>query len=397
MPSFHFTKRSVEALEKPLKGQVLYRDTALKGFGVRVGSASKVFFTEGQVNNRTRRVTIGRADVISVDEARKRALGILSDMAAGRDPNSEKRKAALEAITTGQAFDQFFDTRRSMAEGTKDRYGRSINLYLKDWKSKPITSLMRQMILKRHQTLGKAHGEVTANNVMRHLRSVYNVTAAAHDEFPPNPVLILTQARAWFPEKRRRTVVSAQSLPAWWEAVFDEPDYSRDFLLIALFTGMRRSEIASLRWEYINLEERALHLPKTKNGDPLDLPLADFLVELLKGRKGLVGKSPWVFPSTGRKGHIVETKKFTARVAEKSGIQFTLHDLRRTFISIAESLDIPHYALKRLLNHRSAGDVTGGYIVIDTERLRDPVDRVANKILRLIDDREIPTRNLRTG
>ena len=140
MPSFHFTKRSVEALGKPPRGQVLYRDTTLKGFEVRVGSASKVFFTEGQVNNRTRRVTIGRTNVNSVDEARKRALGILCGMAAGRDPNSEKRKAALEAIKTSQAFDQFFGTRRSMAEGTKDRYGRSINLYLKDWKRKPITT-----------------------------------------------------------------------------------------------------------------------------------------------------------------------------------------------------------------------------------------------------------------
>ena len=85
-----------------------------------------------------------------------------------------------------------------------------------------------------------------ANNVMRHFRSIYNVTAAAHDEFPPNPVNILTQARAWYPERRRRGAVSANDLPAWWAAVMEEPDYARDFLLIALFTGMRRNEIAAL-------------------------------------------------------------------------------------------------------------------------------------------------------
>ena len=157
---------------------------------------------------------------------------------------------------------------------------------------------------------------------------------------------------------------------------------ARDFLLIALFTGMRRAEIASLRWEYVDLEARALHIPKTKNGDPLDLPLSDFLVGILRARKEEVGASPWVFPSNGRTGHLVETKKFTARVAERSGVPFTLHDLRRTFITIAESLDIPHYALKRLLNHR-AGDVTAGYIVIDVERLRGPVDEVAHKIVNL--------------
>ncbi len=77
----------------------------------------------------------------------------------------------------------------------------------------------------------------------------------------------------------------------------------------------------------------------------------------------------------------------TARVGSVIGHKFTMHDLRRTFITIAESLDIPHYALKRLLNHKTDGDVTGGYIVINVDRLRDPVERVADKILDLVNGR----------
>lgn len=388
MPTLRFTKRAIDALPHPEKGQVLYRDEMLRGFGLRAGAQSKVYFAEGQVQNRTRRVTIGRADVIGVDAARKRALCILSDMATGVDPNAEKRRAAQESVTLGQAFNGFFSTRTAIAASTRESYQRTINLYLKDWRRTPITSITRQMILKRHQRIAKANGEVTANNVMRHFRSIFNVTAAAHDEFPPNPVNILTQARAWYPERRRRSAVAAHDLRAWWWAVIEEPDYSRDFLLIALFTGMRRNEIAALRWEQIDLTERALHIPKTKNGDPLDLPLSDYLVTLLRERRDQAGASPWVFPGTGRKGHIVETKKFTARVTERSGVKFTLHDLRRTFITIAESLDIPHYALKRLLNHRLSGDVTAGYIVSNLERLRGPVSLVQAKILQLIADAE---------
>lgn len=92
-----------------------------------------------------------------------------------------------------------------------------------------------------------------------------------------------------------------------------------------------------------------------------------------------------MFPGRGRSGHITETKTFTRRVGARSGVAFTLHDLRRTFITIAESLDIPHYALKRLLNHRVGGDVTGGYIVMNAERLREPVDEVAARILEMVD------------
>jgi integrase len=382
MPTLRFTKRAIDTLPHPEKGQVLYRDEMLRGFGLRAGAQSKVYFAEGQVQNRTRRVTIGRADVVGVDAARKRALGILSDMAMGVDPNAEKRRVEQESVTLSQAFDRFFATRTTIADSTREIYKRTVGLYLKDWRRTPVTSISRQMILKRHQRIAKANGEITANNVMRHFRSVYNVTAAAHDEFPPNPVNILTQARAWYPERRRRGAVAAHDLPAWWAAVMDEPDYSRDFLLIAMFTGMRRNEIAALRWEQIDLTERALHIPKTKNGDPLDLPLSDYLVTLLRERQDQAGASPWVFPGTGCKGHIVETKKFTARVTERSGVAFTLHDLRRTFITIAESLDVPHYALKRLLNHRLSGDVTAGYIVSSAERLRGPVSLVAAKILK---------------
>jgi integrase len=170
--------------------------------------------------------------------------------------------------------------------------------------------------------------------------------------------------------------------------VQQEDEQVRDFLLVALFTGMRRSEVARLRWEFIDLEGRSLTVPTTKNGDPLELPLSKFLHDMLTTRREANPKGEWVFPGRGKSGHLVESKKFYARVTKTSGIRFTLHDLRRTFITIAESLDIPHYALKRLLNHRADSDVTGGYIVIDVERLRGPVERVANRILELSDGGE---------
>ena len=159
-----------------------------------------------------------------------------------------------------------------------------------------------------------------------------------------------------------------------------ETEDARDVLLMALFTGMRRSEIVSLKWADLDPAARTLTLPTTKNGDPLQLPLSDFVAELLAGRRERVGQSAWVFPSRGQSGHIAETKSFTRRVASAAGLDFSMHDLRRTFITIAESLDLPAYTLKRLLNHRAANDVTGGYIVISAERLREPVGRIATRI-----------------
>src|SRR5262245_31610704 len=78
------------------------------------------------------------------------------------------------------------------------------------------------MILQRHQSLTTEHGGVTANNVMRHLRSVYNFTLARYDVLPPNPVLVLSKTRSWNREHRRRGLIAPHQLPAWWQAVMAE-------------------------------------------------------------------------------------------------------------------------------------------------------------------------------
>ncbi len=76
------------------------------------------------------------------------------------------------------------------------------------------------------------------------------------------------------------------------------------------------------------------------------------------------------------------------QVTRASGVEFTLHDLRRRFLTIAESLDIPHYALKRLANHRDSSDVTAGYIVADVERLRQPMQLIMDFILAQVEEKQ---------
>jgi integrase len=144
---------------------------------------------------------------------------------------------------------------------------------------------------------------------------------------------------------------------------------------------MRRSEALGLRWQNVDLVGKTLTVPVTKNGDPLVLPLSSFVHDLLCARRTADPKGEWVFPAESDSGHLVEPKKWVAAAARNSGVAFTLHDLRRTFITIAESLDLSAYTLKRLLNHRDGGrDVTGGYIVLDVERLRAPMQRICDFI-----------------
>ncbi|MCP4473060.1 MAG: tyrosine-type recombinase/integrase [Gammaproteobacteria bacterium] len=151
-------------------------------------------------------------------------------------------------------------------------------------------------------------------------------------------------------------------------------------------TGLRRQEAASLCWQNIDLKDRTLTIEQTKNHQRHVLPLSDYLYELILRRRPFSQQhhSDYLFPAESETGHLKDPRKAMLKIAELSGVPFTIHDLRRTFITIAESLDIPAYALKRLLNHATTNDVTADYIIIDVERLRRPMQKITDHILALM-------------
>ena len=79
---------------------------------------------------------------------------------------------------------------------------------------------------------------------------------------------------------------------------------------------------------------------------------------------------------------MIEPKRQLAKIIEETGGPFTMHDLRRTFITITESLDISSFAVKALINHKMGDDVTSGYIQLTPERMRKPMQYVTDFILK---------------
>jgi integrase len=388
MPTLRLIKSIIDKIPLTDEGQCLYRDSDLTGFGLCVGTRRKTYFVEGRLNNRRVRQAYGQYPLMTVEQARSEAMGRLASLMQGINPEAANRAKKARDMTLGEAFAAYFEAKPNLAAPTMDNYQRSRDLYLKDWLKFSLREITRDLVLAKHRQIGKDHGGITGNNAMRHFRAVYNFVGSLHDEYPPCPTVVLTRTRSWVPQRRRRTLVAAHQLPAWWRVVMAEEPHARDFLLVALFTGMRRNEIAKLRWEHVDLVGKTLNIPRTKNGDPLELPLSDFLCGVIARRRELVGQCEYVFPGPGATKHIIETKRFLSRVVWNSGVKFTLHDLRRSFITIAESLDISTYGLKRLLNHRADNDVTAGYIVIGAERLRGPVERIAAQILELANAQE---------
>jgi integrase len=374
------------------KKQTFIRDTLQLGFGLRITEKGvKSFIVEKRVGARVRRQTLGRYGELTVEQARREAQKHLGKIAMGIDPIAEKKTRKARAKTLAQVFEDFKKARKQLSPVTLRDYTHHLEKDLEDWLNKPITSITKHMVAKRHRVIGERGAKAQANAVFRTLRAVLNFARHHYEDgegqsiLPYNPVEVLGYTRAWYPMKRRKTVIKAYQLPAWYEAVqaLKAPENPTshfviaDLLRLILFTGLRSSEARKLRWMDVDFEDRTLTIPDPKNRHTFVLPLSDMVFKILQERKELA-LNEYVFPGKDGKGFLIEPKRQMARVTELSGVEFKLHDLRRTYATILDMMDLSRTTIKRLLNHKSGYDVTDEYIVSDVERFRVPVQRVAD-------------------
>lgn len=390
-------KRFVDNVPMPESGQEIYQDCDLMGFALRVTPTKKSFIINRRVNTKLIRHKIATYPELTADLARIEAQKLLGNLQKGELPKDRLIRQSTEAATLSKAFEDYLNTKELKPKTRKD-YQDIMRLQLSSLASSKLTTIKRNDVLELHRKLSE-RSKARANLAMRVLRALFNFAKAkyrlSNDEplIIENPVSILSEVRVWNKVKRRNRIISTQELPIWYNAIMSlEPSpknnfsVTRDFLLFVLFTGLRRMEAATLKWDQVNFKRKVFTIIDTKNHNEHTLPLSDCLLELLKRRKDEnPGGFLYVFPDLNRETFLQEPKSFIKRVIEISDIEFSTHDLRRTFITIAESLDIPHYALKRLLNHKQTNDVTAGYIVDDVERLRGPMERVSGRIMSVIE------------
>jgi integrase len=390
-------------VEKEIKSEGCFRDTELKGFCVRArkvsdGSLSKTYIVHSKVRGTSKlvTVTIGRHGVITAENARIEAIKILSDMARGENPNvtlqdkqedlrkedaRRKTMSELSARTLSDLLQEYLAT-RSLKENTATDYERLVTRCLKDWLDVPIVEITRDMVQSKHIAMSKEH-PAQANYTMRILRALFAYAIAVYEDdqgkplLTQNPVDRLRQARLWNRVQRRQRVIRPAQLQGWYEAVCKVRADARDLLLLELFTGLRQNEAMSLQWKNVDFKHDTILIEDTKNHTSHMIPMCSFLRAIIEERKHISGDGKYVFP--GRiKGHITDIRDSIKFVVQESGVEFSEHDLRRTFETTAESLDVSYYTLKRLLNHKTGNDPTAGYIVTSAERMREASQKIGN-------------------
>jgi integrase len=420
MPRVKLTERTIAKLKAARGQQVLFWDEDLPGFGILCSgtTGTKTFIAKGSVAGRGVRRKLGRAGVMSLSDARAKAKKVMVGFDAGIDPRQRKAsEVTLREILAGYLKGTGLKPRSAeFYRGTAERrFG--------DWLDKPLGGITSDMVEERHREIAeeveardralavqhaKRHlqraertekhypeasarhrslweaakereprsGRAAADGAMRCLRALMNFA-----KLVPNPVQL---KRQWFKPPPRERLVKADELPAFYAAVMAlENKIFRDYLRFLLFTGARRREAASLRWAAVDLRGNLVRIPSvnTKSSKKLDLPITDATRATLVG---LRGASPtFVFPSpTSKSGHVEEPKTALAKVAAACGVRISVHDLRRSYATVAQRV-VSFIELKCLLNHAAVKDVTGNYVVVPPEQLSEAAQRAADRMAEL--------------
>ena len=279
---------------------------------------------------------------------------------------------------------------RTPAENTI-KNGASMLNALKDWNDLDISTITRKMVREKFLSMKKT--PAMANGAFRLLSTLYNFAISNYETddekpiFTVNPVGTLSRpVSLWYPDNIRQRHIPLKKLATWWSAVLMLQNTTvRDYMLLCVLLGFRHEEASALRWSDVDFEERTITIPETKNGSELVQPFGRFVDEMLLDRKRF-SHSPYVFPGDGKKaGHMVAPYRVFQIVEEATGLDFSPHDLRRTFNKIAIAAGIDEFKRKRLMNH-SFQDVTGKhYSPPDPEELRESIQKIEDLALRLAD------------
>ncbi len=398
---FNFTINQLNTLPEVKKGsRVTYHDTKVSGLSIRVTSTgSKSFIVRRFVNNKAIRATLGRFPDMTISQARLAAREALNMFSSGENPNTEKTAKRLRTTTLQKAMDDYIESRKhALKDKTIRDYRIIYNSYLSEWSNKELMSITRAMVVKKHTAIGKKT-IYRANATMRLLRAIFNYAMVEYEDSSGIPVIIHNPVvkikRNWFKENIRTNIIEPNDLKDWHSAVVSLPHVKvntthhniseavRDLLILLLFTGLRASEGINLKWGDIDFKNKLLHVKDTKNREDHTLPLSDHIFELLSGRK-ILSEGEYVFPGHDPNKALVTPNRQVKKVIENSGVQFILHDLRRTFATYADSLGIQHTTIKRLMNHKNNDVTSVHYIHQSIETLRNPMDMIADYILGLI-------------
>src|SRR5262245_7281437 len=160
------TMKMVAKAKPPAKNQLFLRDTELRGFGLRIqAGGTKTYIVERKIEGRVRRITIGPASALTVEQARDIAKQKIGNIARGENPADAIREARA-AWGMAELIDAYRERYLPRLDaGTQENEEGYLKNHLQSWRSRKLSAITRGDVAALHASIGRAH-PFAANGVV---------------------------------------------------------------------------------------------------------------------------------------------------------------------------------------------------------------------------------------
>ena len=357
------TAQFCKAVKAPEQGQRDYWDLIRPGLGLRVSQGGKRAWTViYKKNGRMRRLTLGPFPSLSLADARRSAASTLREVHLGNDPATAKHEARV-AETFGDLAALYLERHAKVEKRSWPEDERIIDReLLPAWKFRKAGEIRRVDAIALLDKIVERGAPVMANRTRALISKIFNF-GIRRGIVEANPAHAIGSPGG--AEQQRDRVLSEEEIRKVWKALESEGSKARAIFRLALLTAQRRSEITGMRWDELELDSGWWTIPaaRAKNGLAHRVPLSPEAVRILDSVKRSIKRKkkpgakdePLVFRG-GRIGRpLANLQKPMRRIKEASGVDFRLHDLRRTAASHMTGIGISRLVVSKVLNHVERG------------------------------------------
>ena len=402
------TQRGVEAAKPQLKRSTV-ADGVVSGLNLIVQpTGAKVFRLWTRVHGKQVPVTIGDATLMTLADARAKARVILGRAANGEDPRGDRKAAQAVEDRVEQVVDLYVV--KYLAKKCKPSWAKEAERLLRaevvpKFGKKRLGEIEDRDVHALLVEVAERGAPRTSNLVFAVLRKLCN-WATTLDGGKLIKVSPCAGVKALSGNNKRKRVLSDDEIRLVWRAAGKVGWPFGPIYRLALLTGLRRDEISGLQWRELDLSERpTLNLPeeRTKNGEPLVLPLSDAAIEIVRALPR-IGDSRFVFTTTSVThvtGYSNAKEAIDKAMLEilreeasdpdkvKAPEQWQFHDLRRTLATNLQKLGVRLEVTEAILNHisgASRSDVAGVYHLHTwTTEKRAALDMWSKRLAEIVD------------
>lgn len=416
----------------PGKQQAFLWDVTVPGLGLRATPAGKPsYIFQSEIQSKTIRMTIGRPDAWSIEQARTKAKELQRQIDDGRDPRAVKAEvvaadAAMReaekgiALTLGEVWFEYLADRKD--KWGDHHYQRQLTLgdaggIQAKRSSKGTLTVARPIHPLMNMPLAEVTKEVIEAWAVQQAKTRKSVARTAlvclktfftwcmeHKVYghlvPVNPAQTKRAKEAFGKPTIRSDVLQREQLSVWFSAVQKIPNRTISaYLQVLLLTGARSVEIIEMKWDDINFMWKGIQIRDKIDGSR-EIPLTPYVAHLLAS---LPHRNEWVFASANilnmdeknierrsrwaakhgtsapagevqvrsASGHITPPAAMHSRACRAAGLPgLTKHGLRRSFKSLSEWLELPVGVVAQIQGHKPSATAEKHYTVRPLELLR---------------------------